>query len=334
MQRLQAQIEFLLTCDQLKSVTRQNRLHDGSRPENSAEHSWHLALMALTLSEYAPDDTDIVQVVRLLITHDLVEIYAGDAYIESSVELQAAQTRKEQAAAEQLFALVPSDQSEEFHELWNEFEARQTLEAKFARELDALAPAMLTWGDGGQGRTDWGPPTAVYLAMKRRTMRHPVFLALFGGWMEREGVLFGEVGPVSPRLQAQIGFLQTCDPLKAVQRSTYVHDGSRPENSAEHSWHLALMALTLSEYAPTGTDVGHVVRLLLVHDLVEIGAGDLHFAATQAALDNQSKAEAQAAQALSAFLPPDQQLVFYSLSGKSLRLSVRQRPDLHARWTR
>ena len=313
MDRLQAQIAFLLTCDRLKSVTRQNRLHDGSRPENSAEHSWHLALMALTLVEYAPANTDIARVVQLLMTHDLVEIYAGDAYIESSAELQAAQTRMERAAAERLFALTPADQSAEFHKLWDEFKARQTLEAQFARELDALAPAMLTWGDGGQGRADWGPPTAGYLAMKRRTMGHPVFLALFGSWMMREGVSFGEAGPVLPRLYAQINFLQTCDRLKTVQRTTFLHDDSRSENSAEHSWHLGLMALTLGEYAPEGTNVGHVVQLLLVHDLVEIGSGDLHFAADQAALEGQSKAEAQAAQVLFALLPSDQQPVFQAL---------------------
>ena len=83
-------------------------------------------------------------------------------------------------------------------------------------------------------------------------------------------------------LADQTAFLLTCDRLKAVQRSTYLHDGGRPENSAEHSWHLALMALTLAEHAPAGTDVNRVIRLLLVHDLVEIHAGDLHFAAPEA----------------------------------------------------
>jgi putative hydrolase of HD superfamily len=110
------------------------------------------------------------------------------------------------------------------------------------------------------------------------------------------------------RLHAKIDFLLTCDRLKAVQRTTCSHDGSRPENSAEQSWHLALMALTLSGYAPTGVDVGHFVRLLLIHDPVKIGAGHLHFAAEQVALENQSEAEERAAQALLALLPPDQQL--------------------------
>lgn len=172
---------------------------------------------------------------------------------------------------------------------------------------------MLTWGDGGHGRADWGPPTGGYLAMKRRAMQHPDFLALFGGWMAREGVAFGSAGSASGRLRAQIGFLMTCDRLKTVQRSTFLHDNSRPENSAEHSWHLALMALTLAEHAPPTTDTGHVVRLLLVHNLVEIHAGDLHFAADQATQERQTKAEGEAAQTLFSLLPRDQRATFHAL---------------------
>ena len=153
MDRLQAQIAFLLTCDRLKSVTRQNRLHDGSRDENSAEHSWHLALMALTLAEYAPQGTDLAHVVRLLVTHDLVEVYAGDAYFELPDAEMALHTLKERQAAVSLFGQLPAEQGEEFLACWEEFEARQTLEARFAKALDALQPLLLTWGAGGKGST-------------------------------------------------------------------------------------------------------------------------------------------------------------------------------------
>ena len=153
MNRLQAQIEFLLTCDRLKSVTRQNRLHDGSRDENSAEHSWHLALMALTLGEYALEVTDMAHVVRLLVTHDLVEVYAGDAYFELPDAEMALHTLKEQQAAVRLFAELPAEQGTVFMAWWQEFEARQTLEARFAKALDALQPMLLTWGAGGKGST-------------------------------------------------------------------------------------------------------------------------------------------------------------------------------------
>jgi putative hydrolases of HD superfamily len=153
MKRLQAQTDFLLTCDRLKSVTRQNRLHDGSRDENSAEHSWHLALMALTLGEYAPADTDLSHVVRLLVTHDLVEIYAGDAYFELPDAEMALHTLKERQAAVKLFAQLPPEQGAAFMAWWEEFEARQTPEARFAKALDALQPMLMTWGTGGKGST-------------------------------------------------------------------------------------------------------------------------------------------------------------------------------------
>ena len=151
MNRLSSQTEFLLICDRLKTVTRQNRLHDGSRDENSAEHSWHLALMALTLGEYAAPGTDLAQVTRLLVTHDLVEVYAGDAYFELPDEQMAAYRVKERQAASRLFGQLPEDQQALFTALWEEFEARQTPEARFAKALDALHPLLLTWGKGGKG---------------------------------------------------------------------------------------------------------------------------------------------------------------------------------------
>ncbi|MFC6590785.1 HD family hydrolase [Deinococcus lacus] len=187
MERIPAQLDFLLTCDRLRNVERQNYLHDGSRAENSAEHSWFLALMALTLAEYAPTGTDISHVVKLLVVHDLVEVFAGDAYIETA-EAAAEQTAKEVQAAARLFALLPTDQALEFRALWDEFEARTTAEAQFARQLDAFAPALLTWANGGHGREKWGQPSAGYVAMKRQTITQPELWRQFEGWMAREGV--------------------------------------------------------------------------------------------------------------------------------------------------
>lgn len=151
MTRLTAQLDFLLTCDRLKSVSRTTFLHDGSRAENSAEHSWHLALMALTLGEYAPAGTDLERVIRLLLVHDLVEIGAGDLHFDAGAAAQAAQMKAEEQAAIQLFGLLPAPQAAEFLALWHEFEAQQTTEARFARALDALQPMLLTWGRGGVG---------------------------------------------------------------------------------------------------------------------------------------------------------------------------------------
>lgn len=151
MPRPDRQTGFILTADRLKGVTRTTLLHDGSRPENSAEHSWHLALMALTLAEYAPAGTDLNRVIHLLLVHDLVEIYAGDTHFDQSAERAEAQRAKEMDAAHRLFSLLPADQEAQFHDLWREFEERQTPEARFAKALDALQPMLLTWGPDGQG---------------------------------------------------------------------------------------------------------------------------------------------------------------------------------------
>ncbi|WP_104992039.1 MULTISPECIES: HD family hydrolase [unclassified Deinococcus] len=151
MQRLPAQIDFLLACDRLKSVQRTTFLHAGVRAENSAEHSWHLALMALTLGEHAPRGTDLNHVVRLLLIHDLVEIHAGDLPFTATAEQHAAQADAEKSAAARLFGTLPAEQAAEFLALWQEFEACETGEARFARALDALQPMLLTWGDGGLG---------------------------------------------------------------------------------------------------------------------------------------------------------------------------------------
>ncbi len=127
-------------------MARTTLLHDASRPENSAEHSWHLALMALTLAEYAPPEAEIGHVVRLLIVHDLVEVFAGDTHFDQSEAELEQQHLREAAAASQLFGLLPEEQGRSFQLLWQEFEARTTPAARFARALDALQPVLLTWG--------------------------------------------------------------------------------------------------------------------------------------------------------------------------------------------
>lgn len=149
--RLDAQVEFLLTCDRLKAVTRTTLLHSGERAENSAEHSWHLALMALTLGEYAPPGTNLNRVMELLVVHDLVEVYAGDMHFDQSEASKKQQAQHEAEAAARLFRQLPPDQCDTFRQAWQEFEARQSPEARFARALDALQPMLLTWGTGGIG---------------------------------------------------------------------------------------------------------------------------------------------------------------------------------------
>lgn len=141
-QRLAQQLAFVTEIDKLKQVLRQTWLLDSSRRENDAEHSWHLALMAMVLAEYAPHAAlDRFRVLKMLLIHDLVEIDAGDTFAYDDAANDG-KTQREQQAAERLFALLPDDQAREFHSLWNEFETRSTPEARFANALDRLQPIL------------------------------------------------------------------------------------------------------------------------------------------------------------------------------------------------
>ncbi|MGB0661837.1 MAG: HD domain-containing protein [Mangrovicoccus sp.] len=148
MTRLDAQLAFLLEADKLKSVNRATPLADNSRPENSAEHSWHLALFALVLAEYADEPVDKTRVVQMLILHDLVEVDAGDVPIHGVVD-HAAKEAAELAAADRIFGILPEDQGTKLRALWDEFEAGQSADARFARALDRFQPPMLNIASGG-----------------------------------------------------------------------------------------------------------------------------------------------------------------------------------------
>ena len=141
-QRLRDQFRFLLEIDKLKNILRQNVLSDQSRRENSAEHSWHLALMAVCLEEYAEAPIDLFTVTKMLLLHDLVEIDAGDAFVHTPGE-QKSLREKEIAAAKRIFPLLPADQATVFYALWTEFESGSSPEAKFARVIDKVQPALL-----------------------------------------------------------------------------------------------------------------------------------------------------------------------------------------------
>jgi putative hydrolase of HD superfamily len=141
-QRLKRQIEFILEADKLKKVERRTTLLDVSRQENSAEHSWHIALLVLILAEYAEDaDLDFLQVLKLLLIHDLVEIDAGDTYCYDEVGGQD-QHKREIKAAERIFNILPADQAATFRALWDEYEASATPESKFANALDRVQPFL------------------------------------------------------------------------------------------------------------------------------------------------------------------------------------------------
>jgi putative hydrolase of HD superfamily len=164
MQSLDSQLEFLLEADRLKGVLRQSRIIDGSRRENSAEHSWHLGLMSLVLGEYAPAGTDLSRVTAMVLVHDLVEIDAGDLFVYAGAQAQADQEEAERAAADRLFGLLPGSQAVGFRALWDEFEERRTPEAKFARALDRLQPMLANYQLGGGTWTQHGVTAGQVLA--------------------------------------------------------------------------------------------------------------------------------------------------------------------------
>jgi putative hydrolase of HD superfamily len=140
-ERLRRQLEFILEIDRLKGVLRQSYLIDTDRHENSAEHSWHLAVAAMVLAEHAKEPIDVSKVIRLVLVHDLVEIDAGDTFIYDEVG-NAGKAAREQKAADRLFGLLPREQGQTFMVLWREFEDRKTPEAKFAFALDRLMPIL------------------------------------------------------------------------------------------------------------------------------------------------------------------------------------------------
>jgi putative hydrolase of HD superfamily len=147
--RLRRQLAFIIEADKLKAIVRQNYLADGSRRENDAEHSWHLALMVAVLAEHAATgNLDLLRILKMVLIHDLVEIDAGDAFVYDEAARAAAEA-KERAAAERIFGLLPDDQRDEYRALWEEFEAAATPEARFARAVDRLAPLMLNYHSGG-----------------------------------------------------------------------------------------------------------------------------------------------------------------------------------------
>lgn len=147
--RLSQQMNFIAEIDKLKQVIRESWLVDASRKETDAEHSWHITVLALLLGEYAnAHDLDILRVVKMLLIHDVVEIDAGDTFIYDKAAAED-QDARETKAAHRLFGLLPSDQQQEFQQLWEEYEEMKTSEAKFARAIDSFQPLLLAYLNGG-----------------------------------------------------------------------------------------------------------------------------------------------------------------------------------------
>ena len=147
-ERLEQQIRFIVEIDKLKSVYRRTYLINENRNENTAEHSWHLAMTAMVLAEYSNEPVDVLKVIKMALIHDIVEIDAGDTFV---YDLQALSDKaeRERAAADRLFRLLPDDQGQEFRRLWEEFESRESPEARFAAALDRFVPQLHNYYTSG-----------------------------------------------------------------------------------------------------------------------------------------------------------------------------------------
>lgn len=150
-ERLEKQLEFALEIDKVKNIFRQTHLSNNGRNENDAEHSWHMAIMAYLLREYSNQEIDIAKTMVMCLIHDLVEIDAGDTYAYDS-EGQRTKKAREDAAKERIFSILPEDQRSELIAFFDEFEAYETPEARFAHVMDNLQPIMLNNSNGGN---DW-----------------------------------------------------------------------------------------------------------------------------------------------------------------------------------
>ena len=155
MERLQKQMDFIVEVDKVKQIIRQTYLSDASRKEDDAEHSWHLALMAVLLSEYSNEEVDLKKVVPMVLIHDLVEIDAGDTYAYDEAGAQT-KVERETKAADRIFGMLPEDQGRWFRDLWDEFEAYESADAKFAHVLDNCQPLLLNDASNGRSWAEHG----------------------------------------------------------------------------------------------------------------------------------------------------------------------------------
>ncbi|OUD10922.1 phosphohydrolase [Marivivens niveibacter] len=300
MNPIAAKIAFLTEADRLKNVIRANNVIDGSRQENSAEHSWHVALYALVFAPYAAPDVDVDRAIAMLLVHDIVEIDAGDHPIHLDHD-QAAIELAERAAADRIFGLLPFPMAIEYRALWDEFESGTTATARFAKMIDTIHPVYQTLCSSNPDQTHIEIVRANVTSGRAEILRThwPMVHDHIVGLLNKEPI----TAPTDFTLRLSFA-VETCK-LKHINRATLLCDGSRRENSGEHSWHIALYALTMAPIAHAPVSVGRVVRMLLLHDIVEIDAGDAPIHGDYDPAEMAAKEQA-AADRLFGLLPRDQ----------------------------
>lgn len=193
--RLSQQVRFIVEVDRLKEIFRQTLLIGSRRPENDAEHSWHLCLIAIVLVEHAADPSvDILRVLKMLIVHDLVEIDAGDTFAYDTARM-ADQHEREMCAADRIFGLLPPEQRDEMRALWDEFEEKRTPEAKFATAVDRFQPMLLNVRTQGAAWRRHGVTYDRVAARNRHIAEGSPALWTFASEMIADAVKRGDLAP-------------------------------------------------------------------------------------------------------------------------------------------
>ena len=183
------QMAFIMELDKIKKITRQTYLSDGSRKENDAEHSWHLALMAFVFADYANEKIDVLKTMKMVLLHDVIEIDAGDTYAYDT-EGNKTKRERELKAADRIFGLLPDAQRMEYRGLWDEFEAMKTAEAKFANMLEKVQPLLLNNASDGKSWVEHGVKESQVLARNSRT--HEGSCLLYTSRHESRGRICGD----------------------------------------------------------------------------------------------------------------------------------------------
>jgi len=164
--RLKQQIDFIKEIDKLKYIQRKTKLFNSDRHENDAEHSWHLAMMVLVLAEHANEPIDVLKVLKMVLIHDIVEIDAGDTFLFDTKKSHS-NTEEELKAAKRIFGLLPEKQAKEFINIWEEFEAFETAEAKFARSIDHFEPLLQNASNKGGTWAEFNVPYDTVIEKKK-----------------------------------------------------------------------------------------------------------------------------------------------------------------------
>ncbi|WP_417838552.1 HD domain-containing protein [Tritonibacter scottomollicae] len=299
---LQQQFDFLSEIERLRQVDRQTLLLDGSRPENSAEHSWHLALYALVFAPYAPPGVSIPRVIQMLLLHDIVEIDVGDHPIDEPTNWTAV-AEAEDRAQKRIFGLLPDVQGQALKALWQEFEAAETVDARFAKALDYCQPIFQTL-------CAVSPPVDHMRVVKENltTGRATTLKDRFPEAFSAANTLLAGQEIEDEAFAARLAFLSEADRLKTILRASRIATGTRFENSAEHSWHIMLYGWVLADHSAADIQAHRVLTMLLLHDLVEIDAGDvpIHSKLDADSLARIEAEELAAAQRLFGLLPEAQ----------------------------